>query len=164
MRLTIPSLLVLFILILTACTPIAGDPPSAIDPMTDGEMDMSTMDMTAGTMAADGVDPVTSESGLFRITALSQMNPVMINEIHDWTLRIETVDGEPVSGATIRVDGGMPAHDHGLPTAPQVTEELEPGLYLLEGVRFNMGGAWVLDLEIDAGDLSDTARLSFELN
>ena len=39
---------------------------------------------------------------------------------------------------------GMPDHDHGLPTQPQVTSRLENGDYLLEGVRFHMPGKWQL--------------------
>ena len=34
----------------------------------------------------------------------------------------------------------MPEHNHGFPTAPRVTENLGEGDYLLEGMRFNMGG------------------------
>lgn len=151
-------------LMLAGCSTLAGDPPIAGTPgMEMSAQAMSNMEMTSGTMAADAVEPVTSEAGLYRVTARSRMDPVVINEIHEWTLEVATIDGAPVQNALIRVDGGMPTHNHGLPTAPEVTNELEPGLYLLEGVRFNMGGAWVLDFEIEADAGTDRAQIEFEL-
>ena len=40
----------------------------------------------------------------------------------------------------------MPQHGHGLPTEPAVTAELGDGRYRIEGVKFNMGGWWELQL------------------
>lgn len=125
---------------------------------------MEGMDMSGGgSMPADALAPQLSANGLFRVTAVSQMDPVTINEIHAWTLHVETADGEPVTDAEITVDGGMPAHDHGFPTAPQVTQNLGGGDYLLEGVKFNMAGEWVMDLTITAGGQTDTVHFAFEL-
>ena len=83
--------------------------------------------------------------------------------MHSWTLHVETEDGEPVTGATIEVEGGMPAHDHGLPTAPRVTEELGDGDYRLDGVRFHMGGQWELVFRIRAGDIEDIVVVTLDL-
>ena len=52
-------------------------------------------------------------------------------------------------------------HDHGLPTAPRVTETLGEGDYLLEGMKFQMPGHWVVTLAIDAGEGDDS--VTFEL-
>ena len=125
--------------------------------------DNGSMDMSGGLMAADALEPRTSENGLFTVSAVSRLDPVVINETHAWTLHIETADSSAVTDAEITVDGGMPAHDHGFPTAPRVTENLGNGDYLLEGVRFNMGGVWVMTLEIGSGDQSDTVTFEFEL-
>ena len=46
----------------------------------------------------------------------------------------------------------MPAHDHGLPTRPRVTEELGNGDYRLEGMRFHMGGYWEIRVSVTTGD------------
>jgi hypothetical protein len=51
----------------------------------------------------------------------------------------------------------MPQHGHGLPTSPQATEYLGDGRYLIEGVRFNMGGWWELKFSISAGQGDDSA-------
>lgn len=149
-------LLLLTTLLLSACSGVAAPPLQA-----DGEnMDM---DMSGGSMPANALDPQTTENGLFTVSAVSHLDPVVINETHTWTLHIETADGEPVTDAEIAVDGGMPAHNHGFPTAPRVTENLGDGDYLLEGMRFNMGGIWVLTLEIRSGDQNDSLTFEFEL-
>ncbi len=121
------------------------------------------MDMSGGSMPADSLETQTTENGHFTVSAVSRLDPVVINETHAWSLHIETADGSPVTDAEIAIDGGMPEHNHGFPTAPRVTENLGEGNYLLEGMRFNMGGVWVLTLEIRSDGQSDTATFEFEL-
>ncbi|HSG96939.1 MAG TPA: FixH family protein [Woeseiaceae bacterium] len=99
----------------------------------------------------------------FTVTWTAPDGAVEINRMHSWILHVETEVGEPVTGATIEVDGGMPAHDHGLPTAPRVTEELGDGDYRLDGVRFHMRGQWELVFTIRAGDIEDTVLVTLDL-
>ena len=54
-------------------------------------------------------------------------------------------------------DGGMPAHGHGFNTAPRVTRELDDGAFLVEGVRFHMGGDWELYAGVVEPDGADRA-------
>lgn len=82
------------------------------------------------------------------VNIYSEIAPLDINKIHSWQLRLKDADGKPVSNANIELIGGMPEHDHGLPTQPQITAETEPGSYLLEGVRFHMPGKWQLDIKL----------------
>lgn len=145
-------------LVLSACNPISS--PQSGDRGMEGGM---SMDMSGGSMPADSLDVQDSVNGLFVVSAVSQLDPVTINETHGWVLHVETADGEPVADAEIAVNGGMPEHNHGFPTAPRVTENLGEGDYLLEGMRFNMGGVWVLTLEISSGGKSDTVTFEFEL-
>lgn len=86
-----------------------------------------------------------------------------INRMHSWILHVETGAGEPVEGAEIEVDGGMPAHDHGLPTRPRVTEELGDGDYRLDGVRFHMGGYWEMVISIKSDEFEGTVVVSLTL-
>ena len=125
--------------------------------------DGMSMDMSGGSMAADSLELQKSENGLFTVSAFSRLDPVVINETHAWTLHVESADGSPVTDAEIAVDGGMPEHNHGFPTAPRITENLGDGDYLLEGMRFNMGGVWVLTLEISSDGQTDTVTFEFEL-
>ena len=82
------------------------------------------------------------------VTYSTPDGPPEINRMHSWILHVETDEGIPVEGAEIEVDGGMPLHDHGLPTRPRVTEELGGGDYRLDGVRFHMTGYWELVVTI----------------
>ena len=93
----------------------------------------------------------------------SQLDPLAINTIHSWELVLYTADGAPLSGARMSVFGGMPDHDHGLPTSPVVTREITPGRYLLEGVRFHMPGRWLLTFAVISDQGSESATLEFRL-
>ena len=62
-----------------------------------------------------------SDNGLFLVSWTSDPTPPPLNQIHTWTIHVETADGQPVEDADITVNGGMPQHGHGLPTSPQVT-------------------------------------------
>jgi YtkA-like len=77
---------------------------------------------------------------------------VPLNRLHRWRLLLADLHGRPVAGATITVGGHMPGHVHGLPTQPRVTQELAPGVYLVEGLKFQMDGWWVMQFDIQPHD------------
>ncbi len=104
-----------------------------------------------------------ASAGEFVVTYSTPEGPPVINRMHSWILHVETKTGEPVEDATIEVDGGMPAHDHGLPTQPRVTEELGDGDYRLDGVRFHMSGYWEMVVTIKTVDTEETVVLSLTL-
>jgi YtkA-like len=104
-----------------------------------------------------------SQSGLFRMTYISKLDPIVINRIHSWVLHVETADGQPVESADITTVGGMPLHNHGLPTIPRMTQSLGNGDYLIEGMRFHMNGYWEIAITIDAGGKRDTVVIPLEL-
>ena len=103
-----------------------------------------------------------SEVHGFRASVQSDVSPIELNRIHQWQLTLTNAEGQPVENARIAVSGGMPAHNHGLPTAPRVTQELSPGVYLVEGMKFQMGGSWIVNFKISAQQLTDT--VTFELS
>ena len=86
-----------------------------------------------------------------------------MNRIHSWTIRLADSAGRPVSGATIGIDGGMPEHGHGLPTAPRVVAGTAPGQYVIQGMRFSMPGWWELKLAIAAAGRTDNVTYNIEL-
>lgn len=86
---------------------------------------------------------------------------VRLGQMHAWTLALKDNRGRPVDAARIAVDGGMPQHGHGLPTAPAVTQALGDGRFLIEGMKFNMRGWWEINLTIDGPAGTDT--ISFNL-
>ena len=91
----------------------------------------------------------------FVVALQAPATPPAINQMHSWQIKLTTPSGVPISHAHIAVDGGMPEHGHGLPTQPQVTQELGAGVYLLEGMKFSMSGWWEIKLAIDTADASD---------
>jgi hypothetical protein len=104
-----------------------------------------------------------SEQGAYRVSYRSETAPIPINRIHSWTLHVEAADGRPVTDAAVTVDGDMPEHRHGLPTRPRVTRNLGNGDYLVEGVKFQMGGWWVMEFTVAAGGRSDVAKFNLNL-
>ena len=89
-----------------------------------------------------------SESGAYRATIQPQGDSIPQGKLQSWTLRLETTaSGAPVDAATVGVDGGMPQHGHGLPTKPRARRVGE-GEYLVEGLKFNMGGWWVVKFRV----------------
>jgi hypothetical protein len=95
------------------------------------------------------------------VTYTTPAGPPEINRMHSWILHVENASGVTVEGALIEVVGGMPEHDHGLPTLPRVTEELGDGDYKLDGMRFHMSGNWeiVVTITTDEGTSEVTIKL-----
>lgn len=104
-----------------------------------------------------------TERGRYRISYASALEPIEINRIHVWVAQVMDADGNPVEGATISISGGMPDHDHGLPTAPRATAYLGEGRYLIEGMKFHMGGAWEVVLSIKSGPGDDALSILLDL-
>ena len=98
-----------------------------------------------------------------KIEIYSELSPLSINTIHSWHIRVLDRDDEILELEKLNVFGGMPEHDHGLPTQPEVTMRLDNGDYLLEGVRFHMQGHWELQIEFQYAGVDDAAIIDFEL-
>jgi hypothetical protein len=109
-----------------------------------------------------GTGPRPSAARQFTAT-LQPDQPLRPRRMQTVRVRLTDAAGAPVENATILVDGGMPEHGHGLPTRPRMTRAIEPGLYEIEGVRFNMGGWWEFKLAIDAQGGSDVVTFNLVL-
>ena len=108
--------------------------------------------------------PVASGKNRFRVAFRSAMDPIPINKLHEWTVHVETADGRPVEGASIKVSGSMPAHRHGMPTEPKMTADLGAGDYRVEGMKFQMRGDWEIYIDVASADgQSDMATLPLVL-
>lgn len=144
------------------------DPPSpsgatpSVDPASASPSALPTESVGA-TPSANVREGVRSEQGQFVASWSSDPVTPPINAVHEWVLHIETPDGEPVEGASVTIDGDMPAHGHGMPTRPQVTADLGGGDYRVEGMSFQMGGYWVIDVTISAAGQTDLIRFGLDL-
>jgi hypothetical protein len=119
--------------------------------------------LTGGSVQAAAASTQLSEQEVYRVSFRSESAPIVINRIHPWVLHIETVTGQPVEQAEITVDGGMPEHDHGLPTAPRMTGYLGHGDYRVEGMKFHMNGRWEVAFTITDGAQTDRVVFDLEL-
>lgn len=111
----------------------------------------------------EGLDTATtslSDQGIFNVSYSSSISPIRINQIHAWTVHIETAGGQLNDQVEIKVDGGMPQHGHGLPTQPEVTQELGNGDFLVDGMKFNMPGWWTVTFHITADGQSDSVTFN----
>ena len=99
----------------------------------------------------------------FRVSLRPHQGTIELDQLHSWIIHVADENGNPVDGAELSLEGGMPDHDHGLPTEPQITENLGDGDYLLDGVRFNMPGWWQFTITVSANGIADHAVFDFTL-
>jgi hypothetical protein len=104
-----------------------------------------------------------SDKGLYNVSYTASTGTVRVNQMHQWTLHLETKDGQPVENAVISVEGDMPQHGHGLPTRPRVTKYLGNGDYLVDGMKFQMGGWWLMDFTVNANGETDAVHFNMML-
>jgi hypothetical protein len=141
--------LLLLTLLLASCIASPGTPTTPAGGALPADIDFGTTRL--------------SDNGIFRATYSSDVTPTPLNELHTWTLHVETADGAPVEHAVIKVSGDMPEHGHGMPTQPQVTQELGGGDYRVEGMRFQMGGWWMVVFDITASGATDRVTFNLQL-
>lgn len=92
---------------------------------------------------------------------VNNISQIPLNQMHQWHLILSDKKGSPVTNANIEVLGHMPGHVHGLPTQPMVTKEIDDGVYLVEGLKFQMQGWWVIKFNVSSKNIPDT--LTFNL-
>jgi hypothetical protein len=104
-----------------------------------------------------------SENKLYNVVIRPELDPIALNQIHNWIVQVTTKEGQPLENAQISVSGDMPEHEHGLPSAPGMTEALGNGEYQLDGFKFTMPGWWVVEISITANNQTDIARFNLIL-
>ncbi len=112
-----------------------------------------------------------SEKGSFTLHVISS-GETSLNQLLTWTARLVPANGQVRKTFQVLRDpadyiiaGGMPAHGHGLPTEPRVTDVRFDGrgevILTLKGIKFQMWGDWVLSIDVPA--LQDRAETAFTL-
>jgi len=102
----------------------------------------------------------TTQLGHF-VVSYAPKTKIALNQPQTWVVHVETPNGTSVNDATLKVAGGMPDMGHALPTDPLISKKLGSGDYRVEGLLFNMPGAWVVTVDVRAGGMTDQA--SFKL-
>jgi len=119
--------------------------------------------MVALTALAQDSQMAGTDKDLFLVSYKPGLQPVVINRMHSWVVHVETADGGPVADAAVTLVGGMPDHDHGLPTVPRATQYLGGGDYLVEGIKFHMNGRWEITISIETAGSSDAVTFELQL-
>jgi hypothetical protein len=101
-----------------------------------------------------------SSDGVFRLQTHSHLSGLSARIFSEVEFTLTDKLNVPVTGAHIRLSGGMRAHGHGLPTRPLV-KELDVGRYIVRGLMFSMPGSWELQFDIEVDEYADQVRLDF---
>ena len=109
-----------------------------------------------------GMGPRKSAFGNY-VATLETDAPLRTGKLQTVRLRLRDAAGAAVAGAKVTIDGGMPQHGHGLPSRPRVTGESADGVYVVDGLRFNMGGWWELKFAVDAAAGADRVTFNVRL-
>ena len=109
-----------------------------------------------------GLGPRPSANHLYTAT-IEPSRELKPRQMMSVLVRVTDTDGNPVDGAKLTIDGGMPQHGHGLPTRPRMTRTVSAGTYEIEGVRFNMGGWWEIKVTIATGRGEDSVTFNLSL-
>lgn len=125
------------------------------------------MVLLSSAIKANVCDPVCyveTDNGHYRLKVAPETRPVKLRTFHSWAVEVVDRQGKPVELKNLSVAGGMPAHGHGMPSQPKVSEFLGNGRYLINGMMFNMHGDWRLDFRITDGAEADTASLNITID
>ena len=73
--------------------------------------------------------------------------------------------GKKLKNISIILDGGMPKHAHGLPTAPEIIWSNQQSTYQINGLKFSMPGEWQLRFYIEDKNyqLKDMVTFNFTI-
>lgn len=103
----------------------------------------------------------TSEHGSYQAELACATAPI-VGAFQECELRLQSSETIPAD-LMIAVDGGMPAHGHGLPTEPKATPSDKPGVYRIEGLKYSMPGEWLLGFLLQSGSNQDKVVFKFTL-
>jgi hypothetical protein len=109
-----------------------------------------------------GFGPRTSRNGMY-VARIESPAPLVTGRMQKIELRVTDKASHATENAVISVDGGMPQHGHGLPTAPRVTRSLGDGRYQVDGLKFNMGGWWEVRFRITSPAGTDSVTFNVKL-
>jgi hypothetical protein len=103
----------------------------------------------------------TSDSGRYQARLECATAP-LVGAFQECSLHLDSPQALPAD-LQIAVDGGMPAHGHGLPTAPQAIATGKPGEFRIDGLKYSMSGEWVLGFLLQSGSTQDKVVFQFTL-
>lgn len=130
------------------------------------ETSSGTRSRSAGSSAPGGASAdagdyfvVVSAAGTWRVAYRTEPSPIPLNEPFSVFVRVApsgSIDYSP--DIPIRVDAGMPHHQHGMNRVPE-HQRIEPDLVRADGLLFHMPGDWTLTFDVTQGAITERAEV-----
>ena len=89
-----------------------------------------------------------TEGGTWTVTYQTTPEAIALSENFSLLVSVSTEEG-PADGASLALEGSMPAHDHAMNTDPIVTPNGD-GTFTVDGMLFHMTGHWRIDVNIES--------------
>jgi hypothetical protein len=105
-----------------------------------------------------GWKEVMSNNGDFMVMWQAAPEPIPLNDIFQLSVMVHDSTGDTMlmSSELTAVDATMPAHGHGMNTAPLVTANGD-GSFVVDGMMFHMAGEWEIVFDVADQGVTDTA-------
>ncbi len=115
--------------------------------------------------APAGWTSATSAAGSWRVRWRSEPSPIPTNEPFRLVVEVEDAlePGGSLSGVSLAVDAGMPAHGHGMNRQARVSRESD-GRFVAEGLLFHMPGSWELYLDVARDGIAERVQFTLEVD
>lgn len=115
-----------------------------------------------------------SRSGAFSVVLALNPDPPPLGQLFEVRATVtDKTTGQPLTEGQVHIDAQMPAHGHGMSTAPvdelgegcaQAAGCVRPdGVYLTRGLKFHMPGLWTITVEIEGPRGKDVAIIRYEM-
>lgn len=106
-----------------------------------------------------------SVGGRYLVSLAPQVDPIPVRAFHTWRIHIRDLPATATRTTTLRAtfDGRMPLHRHGLPSKPRTVAEQADSTFLVQGVKFSMGGWWQLLVRLESGGVKDSVIFNLNL-
>jgi cytochrome c peroxidase len=121
------------------------------------------LSLSLGERPASAESARVSVKGRYLVSIRPPSSPVRVNEWQEWVIHVARRDRAPLALRQVALDGGMPAHGHGLPTAPTVSASGAPGAFTASGVRFHMAGRWEVRVLVADREGADAATFPIDV-
>lgn len=115
----------------------------------------------AGLTFAAATDRHTNKGSFIFVMKSAPSEPVVGSNSATLTIR-DGSSGAAVEGATIKVVPWMTMHGHGSPKNAGVKEKGK-GVYEVDGLYYSMEGSWDLLINIQKGDIEDSATVVIDV-
>jgi len=105
-----------------------------------------------------------TDGGSFKVTFIPKPDPIPYNKHFTMEIKVEGAKDPKISAKIVlKVDAGMPTHQHGMNTEAKV-KKVSDNKFEVEGLLFHMRGYWELTVDIEADGKKEKAIFSIYLD